>query len=437
MLRSREAAPRENPVADEAEANDYDSPDDALAGAAKNIGAEWYIRDRDSITVYMRSPDGYYKAELFKKGGWYHWPTDWADHVQNLPHGAKQVPGIEAIYRQERGIASEEDYQENPRGPRCGPDLSTGHWRHRGGCCPGRPTCRYQRREAGICHCEAYHYPHRVGSGRCLYGPEGPERMDRYVHGPAPENDAEEGRLREYGKAETVVWHGETIALRPNYPADDDPDQSVFWSAKVRGGSYLGTSRADALKQARAGIERFLSEPQAHEARDQEEPAGEAAAVPWVKLERDPAAYRESIARAKEIGKLNTAKAVFDFLGPHLAKEDQEVFIVIAVDARGQCRGPVEVHRGGQSRVAVEVPVIMRTANALGGEMFIVVHNHPTSHAKPSKADRELTKTILDAAHASQLVFMDHVIIGLDEYYSFADNNDVLGKLPRRAKRSA
>jgi DNA repair protein RadC len=166
-----------------------------------------------------------------------------------------------------------------------------------------------------------------------------------------------------------------------------------------------------------------------HEARDQEEPAGEAAAVPWVKLERDPERYRRQMDRAKVIGEVTSARAIFDLIAPTLAKEDQEVFLVLAIDARKQCRDVVEVARGGQSRVHVEIPIVMRTANAIGGEMFIVVHNHPTGNAKPSPADRRLTKAIEKAARTNELVFADHVIVGLDQYYSFADNE--LVKVPR------
>jgi proteasome lid subunit RPN8/RPN11 len=277
---------------------------------------------------------------------------------------------------------------DNPRGPKCGPDPHSGKWAHRGGCCPGRPTCRYQRREVGLCYCEAYHYPHRSGSGRCVYGPEGIARMDRWVYG--PRRDAEEERQEELHKS---------------------------------GSSPSGWGANDGAR--------------ALEAREQEAPAGEAAAVPWVKLERDPEKYREAMARAKEIGPIKTARAVYEMLAPGLAKEDQEVFLVTAIDARGQCRDVVEVHRGGQSRVAVEVPVIMRAATALGGEMFVVIHNHPTGHAKPSPADRELTETIQKAAEASQLVFMDHVIIGLDEFYSFAEDELTKVRRAKREKRSA
>ncbi len=54
---------------------------------------------------------------------------------------------------------------------------------HAAYCRPGRPRCRWRRREAGICSCGAYHYPHRTGSGRC----GNLEAQDHHAHGPASE----------------------------------------------------------------------------------------------------------------------------------------------------------------------------------------------------------------------------------------------------------
>ena len=272
-------------------AEDYDSPDDALEGAASRIGAEWYIRNGDEVTVFMRSRDGYYVAHLFKKGGWFHWPTDWPEEIRNLPIGARRVPHAEA--------------------------------------------------------------------------------------------------------AELPRWQGH--------------------------------------EASHAAGEEGVGKP--HEAAEQSEPSAEtAAAVPWVKLERDPKAYAQQIELAKAVGPIKDARAVYDMLAPSLAKEDQEVFLVVAIDIRGQCRGVTEVARGARSRVSVDVPETLRVANALGGEMFCVVHNHPTTHAKPSPADKSLTKAIEKAAKSSEQVMMDHVIVGMGEYYSFADNEIV--KVAGRQRRS-
>ena len=57
------------------------------------------------------------------------------------------------------------------------------HAVHVKGCRPGRPLCRYRRLERpnrAPCHCGAYPFAHRTGSGRC----GDPERMETFVHGP-------------------------------------------------------------------------------------------------------------------------------------------------------------------------------------------------------------------------------------------------------------
>lgn len=65
---------------------------------------------------------------------------------------------------------------ENPS--RCGPAIDT---KHHPNCRPGRPLCRYRRRERGICTCTAYHFPHRRDSGACRSGvPDSISRSPSY-----------------------------------------------------------------------------------------------------------------------------------------------------------------------------------------------------------------------------------------------------------------
>ncbi len=34
-------------------------------------------------------------------------------------------------------------------------------------CRPGRPLCRWRRKDTPLCHCDKYPYPHRDNSGVC------------------------------------------------------------------------------------------------------------------------------------------------------------------------------------------------------------------------------------------------------------------------------
>jgi DNA repair protein RadC len=52
---------------------------------------------------------------------------------------------------------------------------------------------------------------------------------------------------------------------------------------------------------------------------------------------------------------------------------------------------------------------------------LIFVHNHPSGDPEPSLSDREITKELVFAADVMQLKVLDHIIIGNNRYFSFAD----------------
>ena len=52
----------------------------------------------------------------------------------------------------------------------------------------------------------------------------------------------------------------------------------------------------------------------------------------------------------------------------------------------------------------------------------ILVHNHPSGNAKPSKADIDLTTQIVNACIVVNVTVHDHVIISNGSYYSFKSN---------------
>ena len=52
---------------------------------------------------------------------------------------------------------------------------------------------------------------------------------------------------------------------------------------------------------------------------------------------------------------------------------------------------------------------------------LIFVHNHPSGDPDPSASDREITRDLVLAANLMQLKVLDHIIIGNNRYFSFAD----------------
>jgi DNA repair protein RadC len=52
---------------------------------------------------------------------------------------------------------------------------------------------------------------------------------------------------------------------------------------------------------------------------------------------------------------------------------------------------------------------------------LILAHNHPSGSLKPSKADQQITSKIRQAAKILDIELLDHIIISIEGYYSFAD----------------
>jgi len=64
----------------------------------------------------------------------------------------------------------------------------------------------------------------------------------------------------------------------------------------------------------------------------------------------------------------------------------------------------------------VFAPLVREHASA-----FIAMHNHPSGNPAPSPEDKDCTKRLARAGNLLGIKLLDHVIIGHDDYFSFAD----------------
>ena len=76
---------------------------------------------------------------------------------------------------------------------------------------------------------------------------------------------------------------------------------------------------------------------------------------------------------------------------------------------------------GGTTHTVVDPAVILKEALLLNATGVILSHNHPSTSIKPSRADNNITHTLVSASAALQIRFCDHIIIGGNDYYSYAE----------------
>lgn len=148
-------------------------------------------------------------------------------------------------------------------------------------------------------------------------------------------------------------------------------------------------------------------------------------AIPFVRVTRDAQLHALSMEVAARVGPMDTTEHVYRFLAPRLEKEDQEVFLVLALNLRCELKTPpYEIARGQRSSTVVGVEDVMRAVLESGCEGFVVAHNHPSGIAKPSKADRDLTRQIQEATKpfGKGVALLDHVVIGSGCCFSILEN---------------
>ena len=66
---------------------------------------------------------------------------------------------------------------------------------------------------------------------------------------------------------------------------------------------------------------------------------------------------------------------------------------------------------------------IFKAALENNASSIILCHNHPSGNIKPSEADIKLTKKLKDAGLMMDISVLDHIIVGDNTYFSFADEN--------------
>lgn len=101
----------------------------------------------------------------------------------------------------------------------------------------------------------------------------------------------------------------------------------------------------------------------------------------------------------------------------------QEYFYTIYVDIKGKYIDKKCLFIGTINTSVVHPREIFKEAYLLSASGIICIHNHPSGDSTPSKEDVLITKRIREISIIHGINFIDHIIIGNDNYYSFYDND--------------
>lgn len=116
---------------------------------------------------------------------------------------------------------------------------------------------------------------------------------------------------------------------------------------------------------------------------------------------------------------LGSWSSVIDYCHAAMAHEAREQFRILFLDKRNVLIADEIQGRGTVDHTPVYPREVVRRALELSSTALILVHNHPSGDPTPSRADIEMTKTIIDTAKPLGIAVHDHIIIGKDGHVSF------------------
>lgn len=132
---------------------------------------------------------------------------------------------------------------------------------------------------------------------------------------------------------------------------------------------------------------------------------------------------RRQLTDIKSKPKITDSRSAYEAIAPLLMDKSHEEFWLLLLN-----RSNLLIHRncisqGGVSGTVVDAKLVFKTALDYLASGIILCHNHPSGQLKPSQADISLTLKLHAAGKVMDINVLDHIIVGQQNYFSFADEN--------------
>ena len=140
--------------------------------------------------------------------------------------------------------------------------------------------------------------------------------------------------------------------------------------------------------------------------------------VPWVRVmlvQETEGPYQPPISQSNDVARLCA----------DMLRLDREEFRVLLLNAKHRVMGVHTVSIGSLTVSIVHPREVYKAAILANAAAIIGIHNHPSGNPDPSPEDHALTKRLSEAGKILGITLLDHVIIGQNTHYSFADQGQL------------
>ncbi len=119
---------------------------------------------------------------------------------------------------------------------------------------------------------------------------------------------------------------------------------------------------------------------------------------------------------------IQSADQVLTYLIHYLKNRNREMFLIILLNGRNQIIDIVTIFEGSLTTSAVYPREVVKLILERDAAAVIFVHNHPSGNLSPSQDDHRITKRLKQACQSIDVQVHDHLIIGGNDHFSFADH---------------
>lgn len=119
--------------------------------------------------------------------------------------------------------------------------------------------------------------------------------------------------------------------------------------------------------------------------------------------------------------RITSARDAAVILSPRMRDLKNEVFKALLLNSQNRIMDIVEIESGTVNQAFPIIREIFQKALQKFSAFIICVHNHPSGNPLPSPEDEKFTNELAHAGKILQIEVLDHIIIGSNGYYSFAE----------------
>jgi DNA repair protein RadC len=130
---------------------------------------------------------------------------------------------------------------------------------------------------------------------------------------------------------------------------------------------------------------------------------------------------RRRYSEALEQPSIKNSKIAYECFYAYLSDLNHEQFWIMLLNNANKIIKLKQIGVGGMTGTTADPKKIFKCALENNAASVMLCHNHPSGNTTPSNADKQITNNLIKAGQFLEIKILDHIIIGNDNYFSFAD----------------